>query len=113
MARWVALSTILAALVTLGLREGQRAADAKGLSGVCESTHGCQRGTRCIDQEGVMVGQCSAGCSDDAACVARFGGRALCLGADLCARACVETSECPEGTACNAYGWCERPAPEK
>ena len=110
MARWAVLSTFLIAVVTIGLRDGQRAADAKGLGGVCESTHGCLRGTRCVDQDGVMEGPCSTGCSDNMACADHFGGAVLCLGADLCARACGETADCPAGTECNAYGWCERAA---
>jgi hypothetical protein len=109
MARWIALSTFVVAIVTVGLRDGQRAADATGLGGVCESTYGCQRGTRCIERDGVMPGQCSTSCSDDTACAGHYGGSVLCLGADLCARACDEANECPEGTTCNAYGWCERP----
>jgi hypothetical protein len=112
MARWMAIgSFVLVALVTLvSIRDGKRAADAKGLGGACESTHGCQRGTSCIDQEGVMAGQCSSSCNDNAACSDRFGAAVLCLGADLCARACDDASDCPADTACNVYGWCERPA---
>lgn len=109
MARWIGLSLFVAAIVTVGLRDGRRAADARGLGGVCESTHGCLRGTRCVEQDGVMIGQCSSSCSDDAACAEHFGGAVLCLGADLCARACGEASDCPDGTTCNGYGWCERP----
>lgn len=111
MARWIVLSSFVVAIVTVGLRDGQRAADAKTLGGVCESTHGCQSGTRCVEQDGVMVGQCSASCSDDSGCTQQFGGAVLCLGADLCARACGDAADCPQGTQCNAYGWCERPAP--
>jgi hypothetical protein len=110
MARWMAVGTFLVAIVTVGLRDGQRAADANGLGGVCESTRGCSQGTRCVDQEGVMAGQCSTSCSDDTAC-SKLGGAVLCLGADLCARACGDMADCPSGTQCNAYGWCERPAP--
>src|SRR6185295_10802855 len=110
MARWAVLGTFLIAVATIGLRDGQRAADANGLGGICESTHGCMRGTRCVDQDGVMEGQCSTSCADNTACADHFGGAVLCLGADLCARACGETADCPARTQCNAYGWCERAA---
>ena len=110
MARWVALSSFVIVIAAFGLRDGERAADAAGLGGVCESTQGCQRGTRCVDQAGVMAGQCSTSCSDNNACADHFGAAVLCLGADLCARACDDAADCPAGTQCNAYGWCERPA---
>ena len=35
----------------------------------------------------------------------RFGEQALCLGADVCARACTSPQSCPTGSACNLYGW--------
>lgn len=110
MARWLAVSTLLIGLATLGFREGPRADDAEGIGGICQSTHGCREGTRCVDEESVMQGQCSTSCNDNLACTVRFGGAVLCLGADLCARACSGAADCPEGTQCNAYGWCERPA---
>lgn len=110
MARWLAVSTFLIGLVTLGFRDVRRAADAEGLGGVCESTHGCRQGTRCVEQDGVMEGQCSTNCNDTLACSQQFGAAVLCLGADLCARACSIAADCPDGTQCNAYGWCERPA---
>ena len=110
MARWIVLSLFVAAVVTMGLRDGQRAADAQALGGVCESTHGCRQGTRCVELDGVMAGQCSTRCSDQSACAQQFAGAVLCLGADLCARACADAADCPSGTQCNGYGWCERPA---
>jgi hypothetical protein len=107
----MAVGMFMVAIVTVGLRDGRRAADANGLGGVCESTQGCKHGTRCVDQEGVMSGQCSTSCNDETACSEHFGGAVLCLGADLCARACGDAAECPAGTQCNAYGWCERTMP--
>ena len=110
MARWMAVSSVVIVLVMFAwLRDERRAPDALGLGGVCESTSGCQEGTRCVDHRGVMAGQCSTSCADDSACAGRFGAAVLCLGADLCARACDDAADCPSGTQCNAYGWCERP----
>jgi hypothetical protein len=108
MARWLAAVSMLLAVVTVGMREVRRAPDAKPLGGTCESTHGCQQGTRCVEQDGVLTGQCSASCSDNLACSERFGAAVLCLGVDLCARACAAEDQCPDDTHCNAYGWCER-----
>jgi hypothetical protein len=109
MARWLAVSSLVIVVVmSAWLRDERRAPDARSLGGVCESTSGCQEGTRCVDQRGVMAGQCSASCSDDSACSDHFGAAVLCLGADLCARACDGAADCPAGTQCNAYGWCER-----
>lgn len=108
MARWLAACSFVVGIVTLGLRDTHRAADAERLGGLCESTHGCQQGTRCVDVEGVMEGQCSTECSETQACSQRFGPAVLCVGADLCARACQVASDCAQGTICNAYGWCER-----
>jgi hypothetical protein len=101
---------MLIALVTVGVRDVRRAPDAQALGGACESTHGCQDGTRCVEQQGVLEGQCSAPCNDNTACSERFGEAVLCLGVDLCARACAGSADCPANTLCNAYGWCERPA---
>ncbi|MET0385095.1 MAG: hypothetical protein ABW321_04010 [Polyangiales bacterium] len=111
MARWLCLCAGLFAIAALGYRETTRAADARTLGAACESTHECQVGTRCVDLEGVMPGQCTAACNADSTCTQAFGAEAQCLGADMCARTCREASDCPDGTACNAYGWCERPDP--
>jgi len=108
MARWMMACMFALGVVTIGVRDTYRATDAQSLGGLCESTHACQDGMRCVDAEGVMEGQCSSSCSDTSACTAQFGQAVLCLGADLCARACAEASDCPQGTRCNVYGWCER-----
>ncbi|MEY4578431.1 MAG: hypothetical protein RL701_3134 [Pseudomonadota bacterium] len=112
MARWLVMCACMFGVVSVGYREVSRAPDARPLGGVCESTHECRKGTRCFDVQGVMEGQCSAPCNSNALCNNTFGAAALCLGADLCARTCRFSSDCPEGTTCNAYSWCERGEPE-
>lgn len=109
MARWLLLSSsllVLGALAVVG--PISRAPDAAALGGSCEATRECREGLDCVDREGVIEGQCSATCSDSSSCRAKFGDAALCLGADLCAQTCARASDCPSGTNCNVYGWCER-----
>lgn len=111
MGRWLLFSFSVLVLGAVGFinKAPARAPDARGLGGVCEETRECRTGSRCVEHLGVMEGQCSATCSESLSCQSSFGGNALCLGADLCARTCADSSECPEGTECNTYGWCERP----
>ena len=108
MGRWLLLSSGLVLLGAMGALDDQRAPDAHGLSGVCETTRDCQSGTRCVQDEAALEAQCSAPCSATASCQEQFGSPAICLGVDLCARACAQASDCPAGTVCNAYNWCER-----
>jgi len=109
-ARWLLIgSLLLTTLVAVGYRDVNRAPDAKPLGAACESTHECRWATSCIEVEGVLRGQCSASCNENASCTEAFGGNSLCLGADVCARSCRSSAECPVQTRCNAYGWCERP----
>lgn len=108
MARWLLLCTCLVAVVLFGYRDAVRSKDAKSLGGVCESTFECKKGTTCISNEGVLEGQCSSECSSSAACAEAFGTGTQCIGADLCARSCRSSTDCPQDTACNGYGWCER-----
>ena len=111
MGRWLLLcfSVLVLAAVGFASNEPARAPDARDLGGLCEETRECRSGSRCVDQTGVMEGQCSATCSESLSCQSAFGGKSLCLGADLCARTCADSGDCPAGTECNAYGWCERP----
>ena len=112
MGRWLLLSSSLIVLGALSLIDDpnpSRAPDARALGGTCDGTRECRVGTRCIDNDGVLSGQCSAACSDTSSCQQSFGTQTLCLGVDLCARACAGTNDCPSGTSCNAYGFCERP----
>jgi hypothetical protein len=110
MGRWLLLSACLFVVGALTYNDVTRAPDAKYLGGACESTHECRKGTTCVDVDGVMSGQCSAPCNASAVCQRGFGNDAICVGADLCARTCQSSAQCPQGTRCNAYGWCERPA---
>jgi hypothetical protein len=109
MGRWLSLSACLFVVGALTYSDATRAPDAKHLGGACSSTHECRKGTTCLELEGVMNGQCSAACNASDACQQRFGAGSICIGADVCARTCQTTSDCPASTACNAYGWCERP----
>lgn len=112
MGRFLLLSSAVILLGALSLLDDPnptRAPDARPLGGICEGTRECRLGTRCIDSDGVLAGQCSASCAANSACQQAFGLDTMCLGADLCARACDKPSDCPSGTICNDYGWCERP----
>lgn len=111
MGRWLLLSFSVLALGAVAViqHDPARAPDARDLGGVCEETRECRSGSRCVDATGVMEGQCSATCSESISCQSQFGQKALCLGADLCARTCGSDSDCPAFTECNLYGWCERP----
>jgi len=112
MGRWLLLSSsliVLGALYTIDASSSTaRAPDARTLGGTCDSTRDCRNRMQCVENVGVLDGQCSAACADTSACQQAFGVQALCLGADLCARACAGDGTCPNGTICNAYGWCER-----
>ena len=108
MARWLMVCACLFGAVSFGYREFNRAPDAKALGGLCDSTYECRLGSRCIDVDGVMRGQCSTSCNSSVSCANAFGSTAFCLGADLCARACQTSSDCLPGTECNDYSWCER-----
>jgi hypothetical protein len=110
MARWLLLGSCLLVIGAVTYSDATRAPDAQPLGGVCESTHECRKGTTCVETEGVVNGQCSASCNSNALCDAQFGSVSICLASDLCVRACQAADQCPDGTACNAYGWCERPA---
>ena len=115
MARWLLIgSCLLTTLVAVGYRDvqRQRAPDAKPLGAICENTHECRWGTSCMEVEGVMRGQCSASCNANVRCTESFGGNSLCLGADVCARTCRSSAECPSQMRCNASRWCARPEVE-
>ena len=108
MSRALLFTLAFGLLVAAGKAEPPRAADAATLGGVCEQTAGCVSGTVCEDTEGVLEGQCSAACNGDDTCRLAFGDRALCIGGDLCVLGCASGQACPDGTTCNAFGWCER-----
>jgi hypothetical protein len=108
MARWLMLSSCLFVIGAVTYNDATRAPDARPLGGACETTHECRKGTICTESDGVMKGQCSAACNSGAVCEAEFGGTSICLAADLCARSCQNDAQCPGGTECNNYGWCER-----
>ena len=111
MGRWLlVVSSLLvaSALFLIDNPNPTRAANARSLGGACAGTRDCRAGTHCIESDGVLTGQCSAACVDSSSCAEAFGEPALCLGNDLCARACTQATDCPSGTTCNVYGWCER-----
>ena len=109
MLRW--LPVVLCGLVLGGLAYGQsgRAPDARPLGGSCLWDRECLLGLQCVEVDGVLAGQCSAACNTTGSCQQRFGQSALCIGADVCVRTCENADQCPGGTTCNAYGWCETP----
>lgn len=109
MSRWLLLSCCLVVLSAIAYIGPTRAHDARGLSGKCASDRDCQQGLSCTFDSGVLEGQCAASCNATASCHERFGSQSVCLGVDLCARSCSKDAECPTGTACNAYHWCESP----
>jgi len=91
-------------------RDVNHAPNARDLGGLCAISFECKSGSICIQDNpvnGVMEGQCSMGCSATTACAEQFGDSAVCVG-DVCARACRQTGDCPDGTSCNTDGWCER-----
>ncbi len=111
MSRWLFLSSCLLVLGAVAYAsEPTRRPDARDLGAACERTEECQVGLRCGEGDNVLAAQCSASCNESMFCQERFGSASVCLGADLCARTCSTNAECPADTACNAYGWCERPS---
>jgi hypothetical protein len=87
--------------------EPRRQPDAEPLGGKCQTDLGCQIGLQCEHLSGVMNGQCAATCNAASSCQERFGSSSMCLGADLCARTCDTNADCPSGSLCNDYRWCE------
>jgi hypothetical protein len=110
MSRWLFLSSCLLVLGAVAYSsEPARRSDARELGAACGSTQECQVGLRCGQDESVLATQCSASCNETTFCQEHFGAASVCLGADLCARTCSTSADCPAGTACNVYGWCEKP----
>ena len=107
MSRWLFAALCALSAAAFGFVEPVRLPNARGLSGLCAHDRDCQFGLRCTFVPGVLEGQCSASCNSTAACQEHFGEASLCLGADICTRACTAPQSCPSGTTCNAYGWCE------
>ncbi|MGD8863683.1 MAG: hypothetical protein PVI30_26950 [Myxococcales bacterium] len=108
MNRWLLLSSCVLVLVAVFHAEpSSRPAGAGPLGAVCTTDRDCQHGLECTYVPGVMEAQCSASCNATDSCQERFGSQSMCLGADLCARSCGQDADCPDGIACNAYGWCE------
>jgi len=107
MSRWLLLSLSVLILGTVTHLRGVRSPSAQSLGGACISNRDCQFDLECTNVPGAIEGQCSATCNSSESCTDRFG-ESMCLGADLCARTCDANLPCPDGTACNAYGWCER-----
>jgi hypothetical protein len=107
MSRWLLISCCLLVLTAVAYIEPTRAHDARPLGGQCATGRDCQLGLTCVDQAGVMEGQCSASCNSTPSCQERFGTESMCIGADICARTCSNDAGCSPGASCNAYGWCE------
>lgn len=55
-----------------------------------------------------LGGQCSQQCETDDECVKSWGEGAVCIVAGYCVRSCAEDKDCPKGTTCNEYMWCDR-----
>jgi hypothetical protein len=107
MSRWLFVFCCGLLLVVGSYSERGRSAEARGLAGQCTSDRDCQAGLTCAQVPGVMEGQCSSFCNSSETCEERFGSASMCVGADLCARSCATQAECPEGSTCNAFGWCD------
>lgn len=107
--RWLYVGLTIAALLAAGVSHRLTRADsAEPLSASCTFDVDCRAGLTCTDVYGVMSGQCSLRCSSTESCRQRFGPRSLCIGADVCVRTCTRDADCPTGTRCNGYEWCER-----
>ncbi len=109
MSRWLLLSCSVLILGAVSHYRTVRSPTAQPLGGACLSDRDCQIDLDCTIAPGVIEGQCSASCNSTEACEETFGAASMCLGADVCARTCESSASCPADTACNAYGWCERP----
>ena len=107
MSRWLFAACCLLCLVSFGFVEPVRSPTARPLGGECDKDRDCQLGMQCTFVAGVIEGQCAASCNSTPSCQERFGEQSLCLGADVCARACTGPQGCPAGSTCNLYGWCE------
>lgn len=107
MSRWLFAACCLLCLLSFGFVEPARSLRAHALGGDCSKDRDCQLGLTCAFIDGVIAGQCTAECNATASCQERFGEESLCLGADICARACKSDQSCPTGSICNSYGWCE------
>ena len=107
MSRWLFAVCCALCAAAFGFVEPVRSPTARALGGSCARDRDCQLGLQCTFLPGVLEGQCSASCNSTPACQERFGEQSLCLGADVCARACSGTESCPNGSTCNLYGWCE------
>lgn len=84
-----------------------------GLGELCESSADCEEREYCsvnANKSSVVSNQCTGSCQDDDDCVFKLisatGTR--CLTSKTCVRLCTVNSDCPSGTACNEYQWCER-----
>jgi hypothetical protein len=112
MSRWLLLTCCISVLGAIAYIEPTRAANAHVLGGSCARDRDCQLGMSCVFEADVMEGQCAATCNDSAACHEQFGSESVCVGADLCARTCTQDADCAQGSQCNAFNWCEVPAPK-
>jgi hypothetical protein len=107
MSRWLFAACCVLFLVSFTVAHPTRPPSAHALGGSCDDDRDCQLGLQCTSVAGVMEGQCAASCNSTPSCQERFGEQSLCLGADVCARACTNAQQCPAGSTCNLYGWCE------
>ncbi len=108
MSRWLLLFCCLGVLGAVAYINPTRAHDARPLGGACGADRDCQVGLVCTTEPGVLEGQCSATCNATVSCQDRFGAQSVCLGVDLCARTCMTDADCPSGSGCNVYNWCEQ-----
>lgn len=107
MERWLLLFLTVLTPLVVGFPPGtQPARRSSGLGAPCAYDADCASTLTCTE-DAALAGQCSAVCRSDDSCQSRFGRQARCIGVDQCVRTCNDEISCPEGTACNSYGWCE------
>ena len=94
MSRWLFAACCVLSAAAFGFVEPSRSPSARSLGGNCANDRDCQLGLHCAFVEGVIAGQCTATCNSTPACQEHYGEQSLCLGADLCARACTSPQSC-------------------
>jgi hypothetical protein len=46
-------------------------------------------------------------CYSSEECKDEFGWRSFCIGLNDCVKRCYQDDDCPAGTYCSTYDWCE------
>lgn len=101
----VAMALVAAALLGCDNPKG-------GIGETCTSDSDCQGELRCEDGS-TGTDQCTTTCVNSTVvedhCTVSYGSDYHCIGAGICVRSCDNDADCPSGTECNGYWWCERP----